>query len=203
MKMALYHDEKLIKRIYDLKREHPEWGVRRIGQAVGVSKDTVHRILKRIQKGEIVITESGEVIDASKPKGIVAYQKMAKKAQIDSALETPQMNGLSSGQTGTKNQQDPFDLSGIAKGLEELGDKARKSLEDMQRFIDNLLLSSDFVEGMMDLAYVIQAPFTIQEYSKRGIDASSIGKRFFEIGEKYRRQRDALNQDDSTDVQPR
>lgn len=132
--MALYHDERLIKRIYDLKREHPVWGVRRIGQAVGVSKDTVHRILKRIQKGEIVIAESGEVIDAYKPKGIVAYKKMAKKAQINSALETPQMNEVSSGQAGTINQQDLFDLSGIAKGLEELGDEVRKSLEDMKSF---------------------------------------------------------------------
>lgn len=45
---------------------------------MGVSKDTVHRILRRIGRGEIVITESGELIDASKPKGIVAYQKMAR-----------------------------------------------------------------------------------------------------------------------------
>ena len=48
-------------------------------------KDKVYRILKRIMKGDIEITEKGEVIDKSKLKGIVTYQKMTKqtfKAQI-------------------------------------------------------------------------------------------------------------------------
>jgi hypothetical protein len=45
-----------------LRKEHPDWGVRRIGDELGVSKDKVHRILKRIEKGDIEVTEDGKDI---------------------------------------------------------------------------------------------------------------------------------------------
>jgi len=81
VQMSLYHDEDIIKKVWRLKREHPDWGVRRIGDELGVSKDKVHRILKRIEKGDIEVTEDGKVIDHSKPKGIVALEKeMSRKA---------------------------------------------------------------------------------------------------------------------------
>jgi hypothetical protein len=79
--MPLYHDEDIIRKVWRLRREHPDWGVRRIGDELGVSKDKVHRILKRIEKGDIEVTEDGKVIDHSKPKGIVALEKeMSRKA---------------------------------------------------------------------------------------------------------------------------
>jgi hypothetical protein len=79
--MPLYHDEDIVRKVWRLRREHPNWGVRRIGDELGVSKDKVHRILKRIEKGDIEVTEDGKVIDHSKPKGIVALEKkMSRKA---------------------------------------------------------------------------------------------------------------------------
>jgi DNA-binding Lrp family transcriptional regulator len=56
-------------------------GIRRIGDELGVSKDKVHRILKRIEKGDIEVTEDGKAIDHSKPKGIVALEEeISRKA---------------------------------------------------------------------------------------------------------------------------
>jgi len=77
--MPIYHDEELVKKVWQLKQKHPDWGVRRIGQALTISKDKVHRILKRIKKGEIEVTSKGKVIDKWEPKGIVAYQQTAKQ----------------------------------------------------------------------------------------------------------------------------
>jgi hypothetical protein len=51
-----------------------------------MSKDKVQRILRRIEKEEIEITESGKVMDRSKPKGIVAYQQMAKQTLEPSSV---------------------------------------------------------------------------------------------------------------------
>jgi hypothetical protein len=79
LKMPLYRDEETIRSVWELKRKHPDWRVRRIGEALNISKDKVQRILRRIEKGEIEITESGKVMDGSKPRGIVAYQQMAKQ----------------------------------------------------------------------------------------------------------------------------
>jgi len=73
--MPLYHDEEIIRKVWRMRREHPDWGVRRMGDELGVSKDKVHRILKRIEKGDIEIAEDGKVVDRSKPKGIVALEK--------------------------------------------------------------------------------------------------------------------------------
>ncbi|MHA1631785.1 MAG: hypothetical protein ACTSXC_03105 [Candidatus Freyarchaeota archaeon] len=80
--MPLYHDEETIRRVWALKRKHPDWGVRRIGAELGLSKDKVHRILKRIEKCDIEVTEDGRVIDRSKPRGIVALQKGASDAAL-------------------------------------------------------------------------------------------------------------------------
>jgi len=211
MKMTLYHDEKLIKRIYDLKREHPEWGVRRIGQAVGVSKDTVHRILKRIQKGEIVITENGEVIDASKPKGIIAYQKMAREALIEGITSHPD-HEVPAVQPGTGSQQNFMDFGGLIKeisnGLEPLGKALEKEGERIRKFAEKLFSRLDFVETVKDgivfgLTMLAGKEYSKKEYLERGIDTSSIRKNLKEISDKYVRQKDRLNHDDSTDVQPR
>lgn len=62
-----------------LKQKHPDWGVRRIGDELGVSKDKVYRILRRIEKGDIEVARDGKVIDRSKPKGAVALQKEASE----------------------------------------------------------------------------------------------------------------------------
>lgn len=78
--MPIYHDEEIVRKVWELKQKHPDWGVRRIGQALDISKDKVHRILKRIKKGEIEITSKGKVLDTSEPKGIVAYQQAVKQA---------------------------------------------------------------------------------------------------------------------------
>jgi len=77
--MPIYHDEEIVRKVWKLKQKHPDWGVRRIGQALDISKDKVHRILKRIKKGEIEITTKGKLIDKSEPKGIVAYQQTARQ----------------------------------------------------------------------------------------------------------------------------
>jgi len=76
--MPLYHDEEIIRKVWELKQKHPDWGVRKIGKEVGKSKNKVYRILRRINKGDIKVTKSGKVIDRSKPKGIVALQKAKK-----------------------------------------------------------------------------------------------------------------------------
>jgi len=73
--MPLYHDEETIRRVWELRLRHPDWGVRRIGEELGISKDKVHRILKRIERGDIEVTRDGKVIDRSRPRGIVALQK--------------------------------------------------------------------------------------------------------------------------------
>jgi hypothetical protein len=78
--MPIYHDEELVKKVWELKQKNPDWGVRRIGQVLKISKDKAHRILKRIKKGEIEVTSKGKIIDKSEPKGVVAHQQTARQA---------------------------------------------------------------------------------------------------------------------------
>lgn len=81
--MPIYHDEEIVKKVWELKCKHPDWGVRRIGAEIGESKDKVHRILKRIEKGDIEVTKNGKVIDHWKPKGVVA-RRMERVKSISS-----------------------------------------------------------------------------------------------------------------------
>jgi hypothetical protein len=43
--MLLYHDEQIIRKVWEIKKGHPSWGVRRIGIELGIFKDKVYRIL--------------------------------------------------------------------------------------------------------------------------------------------------------------
>jgi hypothetical protein len=196
--MPLLHDEDLIKRIYDLKREHPDWGVRRIGQAGGVSKDTVHRILRRIDKGDIVITEGGDVIDRSEPRGIVAYQKMAEEVQINGTAPHPD-HGMPVARPATDSQQNFMNFGGIAeeisRGLEKFREWASKGLEDMLRFGGKCLSRPGIVEPIMDFAVVGTAAIVCKELSKkeyreRGIDLSGPARIGKEICDKYRQRKE-------------
>ena len=94
--MPLYHDEEIIRKVWELRLKHPDWGVRRIGEEIGISKDKVHRILKRIERGDIEVTRDGKVIDRSEPKGIVALQK-ARSESFLSGVEKPASKKLSTG----------------------------------------------------------------------------------------------------------
>jgi len=94
--MPLYHDEETIRKVRELRRKHPDWGVRKIGEELGISKDKAHRILKRIERGDIEVTKDGKVIDRSKPKGIVALQKAVSESFL-SGGEKPASKKLSTG----------------------------------------------------------------------------------------------------------
>jgi hypothetical protein len=93
--MPLYHDEEVIRKVWELKRKHPRWGVRRIGEEIGESKDKVYRILRRIKKGDIEVTDDGKVIDHTEPKGIVARQKAERALSQGetSKSKQPQVGG--------------------------------------------------------------------------------------------------------------
>jgi hypothetical protein len=85
--MPLYHEEETIRRVWELKHRHPNWGVRRIGAELGISKDKVHRILRRIKKGDIEVTKDGKVIDRSKPKGLVALLEARRERRLSLSEE--------------------------------------------------------------------------------------------------------------------
>jgi len=105
--MPIYHDEELVRKVWELKRKHPEWEVRRIGQALGISKDKVHRILKRIKKGEIKVTSKGKVVDKSEPKGIIAYQQTVRQTSEPSRTLNEDM--ITQEKPETVEQPDPLE----------------------------------------------------------------------------------------------
>ncbi|MEM3833363.1 MAG: hypothetical protein QW128_07230 [Thermoprotei archaeon] len=88
--MLIYHDKELVKKVWEVKRKHPDWGIRRIGEVLGVTKDKMHRILKRIERGDIEVTEKGEVIDRSEPKGIIAKQRVSAQRPSVQQLREPE-----------------------------------------------------------------------------------------------------------------
>ena len=94
--MPLYHDEETIRKVWELRLRHPDWGVRRISEELGISKDKVHRILKRIERGDIEVRRDGKVIDRSEPKGIVALQR-ARSGGFLSEAERPASKKPSTG----------------------------------------------------------------------------------------------------------
>ena len=106
--MPLYHDKEVIRKVWELKRKHPRWGVRRIGEEIGESKDKVYRILRRIKKGDIEVTEYGKVIDRTEPKGIVARQK-TKLERALSQEETSKSNQPQVRENPHETSSDPLE----------------------------------------------------------------------------------------------
>lgn len=174
--MPLYHDERLIKKIWELKRKHPDWGVRRIGYSVGVSKDTVHRILKRIRKGDIVITEGGDIIDRSKARGIVAYQKAAKDA-----LNMPTHQEFKVVEPVTGNQQD---FPWLPKILE--------ILKDAGRIASKYFSKPENIEPLADLIVFVSGLIALKTYLDLGINSSRPLKTLKDIVEKYERHKGSV-----------
>jgi DNA-binding MarR family transcriptional regulator len=80
--MPLYHDEEIVRKVWMLKCEHPAWGVRRIARELGVSKDKVHRILRRIERGDIEVADDGRVFDRSKQRGAIASCKARSERSL-------------------------------------------------------------------------------------------------------------------------
>jgi ribosome biogenesis SPOUT family RNA methylase Rps3 len=79
-----------IRKVWKLKRKHPRWGIRRISEEIGESKDKVYRILMRIKKGDVEVTEDGKVIDRTEPKGIVARQKAERALSQEETSKSKQ-----------------------------------------------------------------------------------------------------------------
>jgi len=106
--MPFYRDEEIIRKVWELKRKHPRWGVRRIGGEIGESKDKVYRVLRRIKKGDIEVTEDKKVIDRTEPKEIVARQK-AKLERALSQEETSKSKQPQVGGNPQKTSSDPLE----------------------------------------------------------------------------------------------
>jgi hypothetical protein len=90
--MPLYHDEEIVRRVWMLRNEHPSWGVRRIARELGVSKDKVHRILRRIEKGDIEVASDGRVFDHSKQRGTAALSKAMRGSMGSSPQDGKSQN---------------------------------------------------------------------------------------------------------------
>jgi len=67
-----YYDEETIARVVELRKLG--WGYRRIGDAVGISKDAAMRIWKAYAEGRIRLKEDGAVEFTHKPAGVIKYQ---------------------------------------------------------------------------------------------------------------------------------
>jgi hypothetical protein len=67
-----YYNEETIKRVVELRRLG--WGYRRIGDAVGISKDAAMRIWKAYAEGRIRLKEDGAVEFTHKPAGVIKHQ---------------------------------------------------------------------------------------------------------------------------------
>lgn len=173
--MPLYHDKQLIKRVWELKRKHPDWGVRRIGYSLGVSKDTVHRILKRIRKGDIVVTEGGDVIDRSEARGVVTYQKAANEV-LGTPMSSPQPTHQESQAVVVGNQQGPLGLLRISKILGDAGRIAGKYFSKPEN-----------VEPLADLAVLVSGLVALKTCSDMGINPpKSLIKTLSDIVRKYK-----------------
>jgi len=107
--MPLYHDEETIRRVWELRLRHPDWGVRRIGEELGISKDKVHRILKRIERGDIEVTRDGKVIDRSEPKGIVALQRARSRGLLSGAERPASKKPSTRGEVEEALSSDPLE----------------------------------------------------------------------------------------------
>jgi hypothetical protein len=109
--MPLYHEEEIIRRVWELKHKHPSWGVRRIGDELGISKDKVYRILRRIEKGDIDVTRDGRVIDRSKPKGVIALLKARRESTLSPSddRKPPHEQPSTAAKVAETFRSDPFE----------------------------------------------------------------------------------------------
>jgi len=67
-----YYDEETVKEVIKLWKLG--WGYRRIGNAVGMSKDATMRIWKAYTEGRIRVREDGVIELIYKPAGVIKYQ---------------------------------------------------------------------------------------------------------------------------------
>ena len=67
-----YYDEETVRKVIELRRLG--WGYRRIGDAVGISKDAVMRICKAYVEGRIRLRDDGAIEFTHKPAGVIKYQ---------------------------------------------------------------------------------------------------------------------------------
>jgi hypothetical protein len=67
-----YYDEEVVRRVIELRKLN--WGYRRIGDAVGISKDAARRIWKAYTEGRIRLKKGGAVEFTHKPAGVIKYQ---------------------------------------------------------------------------------------------------------------------------------
>jgi len=68
-----YYNEKTVRKVLELRRRG--WGYRRIGNALGISKDAAMRICRAYAEGRIKLKENGAVEFVYKPAGVIKYQK--------------------------------------------------------------------------------------------------------------------------------
>jgi len=67
-----YYDEDVVRRVIELRKRN--WGYRRIGDAIGISKDAAMRIWKAYEEGRIRLRDDGTVEFVHKPAGVIKYQ---------------------------------------------------------------------------------------------------------------------------------
>jgi len=68
-----YYDEETVRKVLELRSRG--LGYRRIGNALGVSKDVAMRICRAYAEGRIKLKENGAVEFVYKPAGVIKYQK--------------------------------------------------------------------------------------------------------------------------------
>ena len=79
-----YYDEETVRKVLELRSRG--LGYRRIGNALGISKDAVMRICRAHTEGRIKLKENSAVEFVYMPVGVVKYQKEGLWGSRDSQL---------------------------------------------------------------------------------------------------------------------